>query len=58
MIKTSGYRVSPTEVEEAAYATGLVATRSRSVWTINARPADRPRRSRGAPLEAEDVMLR
>ena len=24
MIKTSGYRVSPTEVEEAAYATGLV----------------------------------
>ena len=25
MIKTSGYRVSPTEVEEAAYATGLVA---------------------------------
>jgi len=25
MIKTSGYRVSPTEVEEAAYASGLVA---------------------------------
>jgi acyl-coenzyme A synthetase/AMP-(fatty) acid ligase len=25
MIKTSGYRVSPTEVEEVAYATGLVA---------------------------------
>lgn len=25
MIKTSGYRVSPTEVEEIAYATGLVA---------------------------------
>ena len=24
MIKTSGYRVSPTEVEEAVYATGLV----------------------------------
>ena len=24
MIKTSGYRVSPTEVEEAAYGTGLV----------------------------------
>ncbi|WP_341676063.1 acyl-CoA ligase (AMP-forming), exosortase A system-associated [Niveibacterium sp. SC-1] len=24
MIKTSGYRVSPTEVEEAAYATGMV----------------------------------
>jgi len=24
MIKTSGYRVSPTEVEEAAYDTGLV----------------------------------
>jgi acyl-coenzyme A synthetase/AMP-(fatty) acid ligase len=24
MIKTSGYRVSPTEVEEAAYASGLV----------------------------------
>ncbi len=24
MIKTSGYRVSPTEVEEAIYATGLV----------------------------------
>ncbi|WP_018863386.1 MULTISPECIES: acyl-CoA ligase (AMP-forming), exosortase A system-associated [Thioalkalivibrio] len=25
MIKTSGYRVSPVEIEEAAYATGLVA---------------------------------
>jgi acyl-CoA ligase (AMP-forming) (exosortase A-associated) len=25
MIKTSGYRVSPTEIEEAAYATGLIA---------------------------------
>ena len=25
MIKTSGYRVSPTEVEEALYETGLVA---------------------------------
>jgi acyl-coenzyme A synthetase/AMP-(fatty) acid ligase len=25
MIKTSGYRVSPTEVEEAVYSTGLVA---------------------------------
>ena len=25
MIKTSGYRVSPTEIEEIAYATGLVA---------------------------------
>ncbi|MCH8684314.1 AMP-binding enzyme [Pedomonas mirosovicensis] len=25
MIKTSGYRVSPTEVEEALYASGLVA---------------------------------
>lgn len=24
MIKTSGYRVSPTEIEEAAYATGLI----------------------------------
>ena len=24
MIKTSGYRVSPTEVEEAAYATGMI----------------------------------
>ncbi|HEX6498618.1 MAG TPA: acyl-CoA ligase (AMP-forming), exosortase A system-associated [Micromonosporaceae bacterium] len=24
MIKTSGYRISPTEIEEAAYATGLV----------------------------------
>jgi acyl-CoA synthetase (AMP-forming)/AMP-acid ligase II len=24
MIKTSGYRVSPTEIEEAAYGTGLV----------------------------------
>jgi len=26
MIKTSGYRVSPTEVEEIAYACGLVAS--------------------------------
>jgi acyl-CoA synthetase (AMP-forming)/AMP-acid ligase II len=25
MIKTSGYRVSPTEIEEVLYATGLVA---------------------------------
>jgi len=25
MIKTSGYRVSPTEIEEAAYATGLIS---------------------------------
>lgn len=25
MIKTSGYRVSPTEIEEAAYATGMVS---------------------------------
>jgi len=25
MIKTSGYRLSPTEIEEAAYVTGLVA---------------------------------
>ena len=25
MIKTSGYRVSPTEVEEVVYASGLVA---------------------------------
>ena len=25
MIKSSGYRISPTEVEELAYATGLVA---------------------------------
>jgi acyl-coenzyme A synthetase/AMP-(fatty) acid ligase len=25
MIKTSGYRVSPTEIEEVIYATGLVA---------------------------------
>ena len=24
MIKTSGYRVSPSEIEEAAYGTGLV----------------------------------
>ena len=24
MIKTSGYRVSPTEIEEVAYSTGLV----------------------------------
>jgi acyl-CoA ligase (AMP-forming) (exosortase A-associated) len=28
MIKTSGYRVSPTEVEEAAFATGLVSEAS------------------------------
>ena len=30
MIKTSGYRVSPTEIEEVAYATGLVARRGRA----------------------------
>ena len=30
MIKTSGYRVSPTEIEEVAYATGLGARRRRA----------------------------
>jgi acyl-CoA synthetase (AMP-forming)/AMP-acid ligase II len=34
MIKTSGYRVSPTEVEEAVYATGLVAKRWPSACRI------------------------
>ena len=30
MIKTSGYRVSPTEIEEVVYGTGLVARRRRA----------------------------
>ncbi|WP_165984844.1 acyl-CoA ligase (AMP-forming), exosortase A system-associated [Streptomyces sp. YIM 98790] len=49
MIKTSGYRVSPTEIEEAAYATGLAAEavafgvedpRLGSHIVLAARPAD------------------
>ena len=51
MIKTSGYRVSPTEIEEVAYATGLVARGGR------ARPARRaarpPGRARRRPRRPE-----
>ena len=42
MIKTSGYRVSPTEIEEAAYATGLVRDAvALGVEDADAGPADR-----------------
>ena len=45
MIKTSGYRVSPMEVEEVIYATGLVA-RSCRYWRLppGAGPGDRRNR--------------
>ena len=36
MIKTSGYRVSPTEIEQVAYAPGSSATQSRSASTTSA----------------------
>ena len=59
MIKTSGYRVSPTEIEEVAYGTGLVARRGR------ARRRRRPRsasgscsssaRPNGSELDADDA---
>ena len=50
MIKTSGYRVSPTEIEEVAYATGLVRDAvALGVEDVRARPAHRagrePRRT-------------
>ena len=42
MIKTSGYRVSPTEIEEAAYSTGLVRDAvAVGVEDARSRPADR-----------------
>ena len=42
MIKTSGYRVSPTEIEEVAYDTGLVRDAvALGVDDDPARPADR-----------------
>ena len=47
MIKTSGYRVSPTEVEEAAYATGLVRDAVAFGVDEPARPADRAGRRDG-----------
>ena len=48
MIKTSGYRVSPTEIEEAAYATGLVRDAvALGRGRPRARPARRARRRRG-----------
>jgi acyl-CoA ligase (AMP-forming) (exosortase A-associated) len=61
MIKTSGYRVSPTEIEEAAYDTGLVrdavalgvadATLGQHVVLVVS-PAD------GTPLDAECLLAR
>ena len=47
MIKTSGYRVSPTEIEEVAYDTGLVRDAvALGVDDPRLGPADRPRRHR------------
>ena len=46
MIKTSGYRVSPTEIEEVAYGTGLVRDAvALGVDDAAPRPAHRARRS-------------
>jgi acyl-CoA synthetase (AMP-forming)/AMP-acid ligase II len=52
MIKTSGYRVSPTEVEEALYSTGLVGAAAavgiphprlgQAILVIATAPAGRP----------------
>ena len=48
MIKTSGYRVSPTEIEEVAYDTGLVRDAvALGVDDERARPAHRARREPG-----------
>ena len=54
MIKTSGYRVSPTEVEEAAYATGLVRD---AVALGRGRSGARPARSRSSSTPAEAGTL-
>ena len=60
MIKTSGYRVSPTEVEDVLYATGLVgeavalgiphATLGQGIVVVAAPPA-------GGALDAEALLL-
>ena len=59
MIKTSGYRVSPTEIEEVAYATGLVRDAvALGVDDDPAGPADRARRGTGRDGELDaDALL-
>ena len=48
MIKTSGYRVSPTEIEEVVYGTGLVRDAvALGVEDPRLGPADRARRQPG-----------
>ena len=54
MIKTSGYRVSPTEVEEVLYATKLVGECA-AFGVEHARSARRSRWSRRRPAGAETV---
>jgi acyl-coenzyme A synthetase/AMP-(fatty) acid ligase len=59
MIKTSGYRVSPSEVEEVLYSTGLVGEAAalgiahpvlgQAIVVVATRPAQ-------APLDAEAVL--
>jgi acyl-CoA synthetase (AMP-forming)/AMP-acid ligase II len=60
MIKTSGYRVSPTEVEEVIYATGLVGEAAalgiahpvlgQAIVVVATRPQD-------GPLEIDAILL-
>ncbi len=63
MIKTSGYRVSPTEIEEALYATGL-RRRGRGVRrrASGARPGDRRdrdgRRTADEPVDVDARQAR
>ena len=59
MIKTSGYRVSPTEIEEVVYGTGLVARRGRARRRgPAARPAHRAGRQPGrtAQLDRDELL--
>ena len=62
MIKTSGYRVSPTEVEEVLYGTQLVGEAAAfGVPHPSARPGDRRHRDAAAPvrqLDADDAARR
>ena len=56
MIKTSGYRVSPTEIEEAAYATGLVRDAvALGLEDDRPRAADRAGRHRRRPDRPVDT---
>jgi acyl-coenzyme A synthetase/AMP-(fatty) acid ligase len=63
MIKTSGNRVSPTEVEEAAVASGLVAEAVRSAipttgWARRSRWSSGRRRDGGGEAELRNYLKR